>query len=410
MNVAVPNASWLPAHVPADLAWDHDVIKFASGFDDPFIGLADHLHAGPDIVYARGTLRSEPGWLLTRHAHIEEAHLRPDLFSSDNWAQTRELLGVDWAMNPLEIDRPAHTAYRMILQPWFTPRAITALEPMVRQVCRELIAKLEDRDGCEFISEFAQLFPSYIFLSLMGMPRERLPEFLAWEEMFFRAKDNAERAAGLGAIGDYLAEFTAEKRANPGDDLVSAIVTAKIDGRPLNHGEVMGMTMNLYAGGLDTVLSSLGWYFRYLAGDPELQARLRADPQDIPAAVEEFLRAFGITSDRRIVAQDCEFHGVVMKKGDWVALPTGLAGRDPREWPNPHVIDIDRRPRHVTLARGVHVCLGMHLARREIKIVLEEFLSRFSNIRTPEGEKALWHLEGVWGVHHLPLIWDRDPA
>jgi cytochrome P450 len=410
MNVAVSAPSWRPAHVPENLLWDHNVIEFASSFDDPFVGFADHVHAGPDIVYARGTLRGEPGWLLTRHAHIEEAHLRPELFSSDNWGQTRELLGVDWVMNPLEIDRPAHTAYRLILQPWFTPRAIAKLEPMVRQVCRELIAKLEDRDGCEFISEFAQLFPSYIFLELMGMPRERLPDFMKWEKMFIRAKDNAERIAGLTAMSDYLTAYAAEKRANPGDDLVSAIVTAKIGDRLLNHGEVMGMTMNLYAGGLDTVLSSLGWYFRHLAGDQALQERLRANPQDIPAAVEEFLRAFGITSDRRIVTQDCEFHGVAMKKGDWVSLPTSLAGRDPREWPNPHVIDVDRHPRHVTLARGVHVCLGMHLARREIKIVLQEFLSRFSNIRIPDGEAPRWNLQGVWGVQYLPLIWDRNAS
>lgn len=407
MNVATKVSSWLPAHVPSELAWDHVISSFAANFDDPFIGVSEQLHAGPDIVYARGHFRDLPGWLLTRHSHIGEVYSDHELFSSADWAQTRQLLGVDWALNPLEVDPPKHEAYRDVLKPWFSPGAVNALEGRVRQICRGLIASFEDKGRCEFISEFASLFPSYIFLSLMGMPRDRLPEFLGWEHQYFRGETPEIRAAGLQAIFEYLASYAAECRANPGDDLISAIVTAKIDGRLLDDGEVMGMAMVLYTGGLDTVLSSLGWYFRHLARDPVLQARLRANPQEIPHAVDEFLRAFGITGNRRLVTRDCEFHGVQMKKGDWVSLPAYLASRDAREFPDPHVIDIDRRPRHVTLARGVHFCLGSHLAKREIKVVLEEFLSRFVNIRIPEGEREHWHTEAVWGVDYLPLEWDR---
>jgi len=407
MSVAMARESWLPAHVPERLAWDHDLSTFARTLKDPFIGVSEELHAGPDIVYARGSFHQTPGWLLTRHSLIEEAFGRDDLFSSADWAETRKNLGVDWAMNPLEFDRPAHTPYRLVLQPLFSPRAINELEGSVRRICRDLIAKFENKGGCEFMSEFASLFPSYVFLSLMGMPVERLPDFMKWENMFFRGKDPETRRRGLQAICAYLEGFMAERRADPKDDLASHIVTAKVGDRLLNHGEVMGMAMVLYTGGLDTVFSSLGWYFRHLAGDPALQARLKANPDDVPAAVEEFLRAFGITVTRRRVAKDCEFHGVAMKAGDWISLPTFLASRDPREFANPHQVDIDRQPRHVTLARGVHVCLGAHLARREIKIVLEEFLSRFSNIRLAEGERPRWHTESVWGVDYLPLVWDR---
>jgi len=406
MNQVTSAASWVPAHVPAELVWDHEIDAFAARFEEPHEGVAEHFHAGPDIVYARAAFRDVPGWIITRYEILEEAFGNHEIFSSADWAQTREFLGVSWAQTPLEFDPPQHTAYRMVLQPWFTPAAINKREAAIRQICRELIAKFEDKGGCEFISEFAKLFPSYVFLSIMGMPKERLPEFLEWEAMYFRG-DPATRLRGLQSICKYLEGFTAERRANPTDDLASHIVTAKIGDRLLDDGEVMGMAMVLYLGGLDTVLSSLGWYFRHLGKDPALQARLQARPQDIPAAVEEFLRAFGITGTRRRVAKDCEFHGVTMKKGDWVAMPTFLAGRDAREYTNPHVIDVDRSPRHLTLARGVHVCLGAHLARREIKIVLEEFLGCFSNIRVVEGEEPTWHTEPVWGVDRLPLVWDR---
>lgn len=407
MNIALTTPKWLPAHVPPELAWDGVISEFAAAFDDPFIGTSEHLHAGPDILYARGHFRDLPGWLLTRHDHIGEAYSNHELFSSADWAQTRQLLGVDWALNPLEIDPPMHDAYRDVLKPFFSPGAVNRLDGRVRQICRELIAAFEDKGGCEFIADFASLFPSYIFLSLMGMPREKLPQFLHWEHMYFRGETQEVRIEGLQAIFAYMTSYAAERRADPGDDLMSAIVTAQIDGRLLDDGEVMGMAMVLYTGGLDTVLSSLGWYFRHLARDPALQARLKARPADIPHAVDEFLRAFGITNNRRLVTRDCEFHGVQMKKGDWISLPNYLASRDAREFADPHVIDIDRRPRHVTLARGIHFCLGAHLARREIKIVLEEFLSRFSNIRIPQGERERWHTQAVWGVDYLPLEWDR---
>jgi cytochrome P450 len=169
----------------------------------------------------------------------------------------------------------------------------------------------------------------------------------------------------------------------------------------------LGTCLNLYVGGLDTVMSSLGWYFRYLATDPALQERLHDNPQDIPAAAEEFLRAFGITATRRQVIHDTELGGVFMRRGDNICLPTYLASRDARQFDDPHRIDIDRDTPHMTLATGAHNCVGQHLARREIKVVLEAFISRFKNIRMAPGETASWSTRQVWAVTRLPLVWDR---
>ncbi|MDO7842184.1 cytochrome P450 [Sphingomonas immobilis] len=395
----------VPAHVPPKLVWEHDIDAFARELDDPFVAIS-RLHDGPELIWARGGSRGQPAWVPTRYALIEEVFMDADRFMSGDSNDASQLLGVDWRLNPLEIDPPAHRAYRQILQPWFQPSAINTLEPMVRSVARELLDAVEAKGRCEFIEDFASLFPSYIFLALMGLPREMLPQFLAWEDAFMRAPTMAERVGAARAIKDYLEDYAEARRSDPRDDLVTAILTAKIDGRPLDTGEIMGMLMVLYLGGLDTVMSSLGWYFRHLADDQALQARLRADPAQIPGAVDDLLRAFGVTGTRRTVTRDMDFHGVTLKAGDWILVPTYLASRDPAAYADPHRIDPARKGRNLTLATGVHNCLGIHLAKREIKVVLEEWLSRFIHIRVPEGETVRWHTDGVWGVNHLPLTWD----
>jgi cytochrome P450 len=397
----------LPEHVDAKLFWDHDLTHYSSELDDPYVAVS-RLYDGPELLYARSLSRGEPGWLPTRYALVEEIFTRAGDFQSGGTQDASKLLGVDWLLNPLEIDPPDHAKYRRVLQPWFQPSAIRKYEPMVRRVAIELISKFEDSGRCDFIEDFASPFPSYIFLELMGLPKDMLGQFLHWESEFMRAPTMERRVQAARDIKDYLESYVEQRRAEPRrHDLVDHILHAEVDGRPMNHGEVMGMCMVLYLGGLDTVLSSLGWHFRYLARHPELQRQLQQDPDLIPGAVEDFLRAFGVTATLRMVTRDLEFHGVSMKQGEFVAVPTYLAGRDPSQYREPGLIDPLRRPRHMTLATGVHNCLGIHLAKRELTVVLEEWLKRFDNIRIPEGEQEIWHAVGVWGVNYLPLTWDR---
>ena len=400
----------IPAHVPPELVWDHAISEYALELEDPYLGAA-RLHEGPNIIYSTKGFFDQPSWIITRHALIQEAFLDYAHFSSAQNSDATALLGVAWKLNPLEIDPPAHAAYRRILNPWLTPKAVDALSETVRGICRSLIAEFEDHGGCEFISEFASLFPGHIFLTLMGMPRDRLDQFLKWEDAFMHGKDMPTRINAAREILHYLESYIAERRNDPRDDLVSAILAAEIDGRPLNDGEIMGMCYVLYLGGLDTVMSSLGWAMRHLASNLPLQERLARNPEDIRLMVDETQRAHGVTATRRVVTEDFEFHGVLFKKGDCVSLPTFLASRDARQYENPHVIDIDRKASHLTFANGPHFCVGMHLARREMRIVLEEFLSRFSNLRVAEGETVVLNTKSVWSVQHLPLVWDkRSPA
>ncbi|MCK9564126.1 MAG: cytochrome P450 [Bacteroidales bacterium] len=395
----------IPDHVPADLVWDHDLDTFNSELDDPYLA-ASRLHQGPDIIWARSAMFGHPTWVLTRHDHIKEAYGDPERFSSDR--NNLGALGVSWKLNPLEFDPPEHHYYRRILNPHFTPTAVTSLDGAVRDACGLLMDRIAARGSCEFIGEFAELFPSYIFLDLMGLPHDMLPQFLIWERDMMRSPEPAERVTAMRAILAYLEDFVAEQMKNPGSSLLKGIVASRYrDERPLTKDEVLGMCYLFYIGGLDTVYSSLGWYMRHLANDWPLQERLRNNPDDIPRAVEELLRAYPVAAPHRTVKKDIEFHGVRMRKGEDVLLPTYLAGRDPLAYPEPHRVDIDRNPRHLAFGSGPHNCLGMHLARRELKTVLAVFLSRCHNIRIPAGESCSYHVGSTFGVDRLPLEWDQ---
>jgi cytochrome P450 len=395
----------IPDHVPRALVWDHDLDQFNRELDDPFLA-ASRLHGGPDIVWSTKASHGQPGWVITRHELIAEAFVDYAHFSSQRGANIDAVMGPAIRMIPTEVDPPEHHAYRQMLTPFFTPGAIASLEGQVRETCEGIVAKFAGAGGCEFIGDFAQIFPNSIFLSLMGMPVDMLPQFLEWEEKLMRGQDASEKLQAGAAIFGYLKGFLAEQKQSPRTKLIKAITTASINGRPINDVEMLGTCFLLYAAGLDTVYSTLGWIMRYLAGDQALQQRLRDNPQDIPKAVDEFTRAFGVASSSRTVTSDVVFHGVPMRKGDVVLLPTYLASRDPGTYDNPHVIDIDRKSRAMSFATGPHACVGIHLAKRELRVVIESFLSHFNNIRIPAGEQYAYHTGGVLGVDRLPLEWD----
>jgi cytochrome P450 len=397
--------SCAPSHVPPELVWDHSYMDFLNELDDPFLAAA-RLHDGPDIVWGTNVNVGMPAWILTRHALIEEGFADADKFSSSRGAVMAAITDPSWLLLPVEADRPSHTDYRRVLQPFFTPAAMAGRAAEVQGLCDSLIDRFVARGRCEFMGEFASLLPNALVVSLMGLPQEMLPQFLEWEEVVMHDPDAAKRIVAGTAIIDYLKRFIAEQKAGPRSPLMEGVLTGAVDGRPFNDAEILGTCYLLFVAGLDTVFNTLGWIMRELATDPALQTRLRDNPQDIPAAVEEFTRAFGVSAPMRTVAKDMVFHGVEMKKGEDVMLPTLLAGRDPRAWRNPHVIDIDRAPRPVTFGRGAHVCIGIHLARREMKVMIETFLARMRNIRVPDRTRFRFETNSTIGLRELPLEWD----
>lgn len=394
----------IPDHVPAGLYWDRDYEAFAAEGADPFrkVGL---LHEGPDILWASLIDRRNAGWIPTRNALIREVLTDHEHFSSEN-GQFMSAIGRDWRLIPLEYDPPQQQLYRKVLEPFFSPTSVNALDGAVRAACDELIADFNDTDSCEFIGEFAERFPSYIFLDLMGMPRERLKDFLGWERGMLRPSSPEQQVTAMTAILDYLEEFVREQTRAPTSALMRGIVSARFNNeRPLTETEMLSVCYILYIGGLDTVYGTLGWIFWYLAQDASLQDRLRANPADMTAAIEELLRAFSAASSQRRVKYDFDFHGVHMRAGDRVLTSLPLAGRDPQAYDDPHTVDIERPVRHIAFGTGPHTCLGLRLAKREIRIALEAFLSRFKSIRMVPGGNYTFHTGNVFGVDTLPLEW-----
>jgi len=188
------SAHFAPAHVPAELAWDHSLAEFTSELDDPFLA-ASRLLDGPPLFWARDALHGRPGWVIARHDLLKQAFLDWERFSSAGDRDLATMLGVDWDLNPVRIDPPMHTIYRKVLTPFFTPKAVAHMEAGVRETCDELIARFADRGGCDFVKDFAVPFPSIIFLRLMGLPLDMMEQFFGWEQ-------DAWPASGLVPLGN----------------------------------------------------------------------------------------------------------------------------------------------------------------------------------------------------------------
>jgi cytochrome P450 len=394
----------IPAHVPSELYWDRSLAEFNSELDDPFVAASRLLH-GPPVFWARDAVQGRPGWVIARHALLREAFIDWQHFSSEGGMDLTQALGVEWSLNPVNIDPPRHSVYRSILTPFFTPKAINHMEGAVRETRDRLIAKFATRGSCEFVGEFSIPFPSYIFLALMGMPIEMAPQFFGWEQSLLRGATMEERLTAGREILAYLECHLKAQRARPATPLMEGIMGARIDGRPLDDGEVLGMFYTFYVGGLDTVYATLSWSMRYLATRPHFQRFLRENLDQLPRAVDEFLRLFSVVSTQRRVTQDFDFHGVEMHKNDLVVMPIFIACRDPEAYPDPHEADLERKTSALAFGSGPHMCLGMHLARRELRIALETFLTRFGEIHIPAGERYAYHAGPTFNVDRLPLAW-----
>ncbi|MFM6931960.1 MAG: cytochrome P450 [Novosphingobium sp.] len=402
-------AAVIPPHVRPDLVWQADFDAYTSEGSDPWAAIC-RLHDGPPVRWCTNVAYGRAGWVVTRHDLISEVMIDYENFTAERHGMIADLVGENVRLNPIEIDPPAHHGFRRILNPHFTPKALRELEAAVRKSASELIDRFAANGGCEFVSDFAIPYPSHVFLDLLDMPRAMLDQFIAWEDGIMRAPDMMDRVKAAREVYAYLKAHREQQLESPGNPLLDAMVHGEVDGRELTYLESMGMFYVLYVGGLDTVYSTLGWILRHLATHPDLQARLRADPDLIGPAVEEFTRAFSVVVTHRNLARDHVFHGVEMKAGDEIHLPLMLADRDPEVFADPHIVDIDRKARHIAFGTGTHNCLGVHLAKRELRIVIELFLERFRNIRVREGEDYRYHTGRTFGVEYLPLVWDAEPA
>jgi cytochrome P450 len=345
-------------------------------------------------------------WVLTRHADIVAAYQDAGLHSNSAISVIDPEPAARWI--PIMLDPPEHTAWRRLLRPLFTPARAAAMEGAVRRRCAQLLDDLAGRGSCDLVTDFARRFPTTVFLEFMGLPVERLEEFLEWEyAVLHPPPSGAGRAEAMGEVMAMFTELIARRRAEPRDDLVSAAIGFEIDGRPVTDAELLQLCVLMFLAGLDTVTAQLSYTFWHLAVHDADRARIAAEPQIIPDAVEELLRAYALVLPARKLTADSERHGCPMKAGDMVMLPLMMANRDPRVFPEPDVVDFDRTPnRHIAFGAGPHRCLGSHLARLELRVALEEWHRRIPDYRIPDGARPMEHASLVLGLDTLPLTWE----
>jgi cytochrome P450 len=403
----------VPDHVPAELVRDFSYWTspgMAPERDGDPQGALAALHDGPPIFYAPNNTYDGYGtWVIVRAEDQRRILQDAETFSSRR-KLFEKALGEDLPTIPLEIDPPEHGGYRSLLNPLLSPKRVMAMEEANRARAIELINALKDRGRCEVMRDFAFPFAVGVFLDFLGLPQSRRDEFLGWADKQFHGTPE-ERGEAIRTVIGFMRELVALRRREPADDFMTFVVRATVAGRPMNDREAIGMGALLFVAGLDTVAAAIGFNFRYLAENPEAQARLRADPSGVILAVEELLRAFPTVLMTRIAARDTEFDGIFIKAGDRISCPSMVANRDPAEFPNPNSIDLERENnRHVAFAYGPHRCLGSHLARRELVIAMEEWLARIPPFRVAEGTAPLTYGGHVFGIEDLTLAWDKQGA
>jgi cytochrome P450 len=279
------------------------------------------------------------------------------------------------------------------------------MEPAFRAFAVELIEKIASQGECDFVHAFAEPFPIITFMRLMGMDTASLPQCRSWARDML-ADDDELRAGAFSAVGAMMGELLAARRAEPRDDLISRLITSEIDGKLVTPEDAVGYCLLLFIAGLDTVANALAFGMSHLAGDPALQARLRAEPERIADAVEELLRLYGVAIVVRLVTRDVSFGGVELKSGDRVMLLWPAVNYDPAVFTDPACYDFERAERrHLTFSAGPHRCAGSHLARLELRLFYEEWFRRMPEVRPDPEREAITRAGLTFGLDTLPIVW-----
>jgi cytochrome P450 len=368
-------------------------------FDPQDPSLQPRLHE----VYA--ILREEhPVWVrddgklaaLARFDDVSWALGEPELLASSGVEEDQLLL-------PMMIYQEAerHRPLRALVSKAFTPRRVTALEPRVRETVRKLLDAAAGDGRTDLMHDFALPLPNAIISELIGIPEERRAAFLEHTEALIRVGADAKQGIQKPAAGIYAeyAKLLAERRAEPRDDLMSALLAAEIDGRRLDDDELLGFCFLLVVGGSDTTTNLIGNALVLLAEHPEQRALVASDPTRIPGALEETLRYESPTQNQpRRPIRDVERNGVVIPEGARLLLLLGSANRDPRAFDDADRFDVTREIEwHLAFGRGVHHCLGSALARMEARVALEELLARYPGYAL--AEPTSW-APSRWARHH----------
>lgn len=392
----------VPAHVPPELVVDFDAYRPIMGDEQYHEAFLAVRAKAPDIFWSP---YNGGHWILTRRDHLSEAFGDYQRFTSTKGASLNPNRPPEAPkLAPIELDPPVQQSFRKLFASAFIVSALKEREKEARALAIELIDGMKPRGGCEFIKDFAQHLPIKIFMRMVDLPEEDRLTLLPLANAQVVADGPKEETIKL--LFEYTGRHVMERAARPGQDLISRIATAEIDGRPITPHEAIGLSTLLLIGGLDTVASMMGHIMQFLACSPAHRRQLIEQPALIQPAVEEFLRRFALTNPARGVVEDIDFHGVEMRAGDRVLLSTPLGAVDPAEYVDPLTVDFTRKSgSKTTFGAGPHVCPGSMLARLELKILLEEWLTRIPDFALDPADAPRLKTGVNGSFEHLPLVW-----
>jgi cytochrome P450 len=394
---------------------DHDEADRVDRFVRAFDHWNPELAADPHSVYRK--LRQECPvahserhggyWVLSRYADIEAAAKAHAIFSSTSISIPVEIGLGGLPLPPLDQDPPAHTRFRQMLLPFFSPLRTVQLEPFTRRVAAGLIEELAPRGRCDAADAFAKPLSIAVVAQILGVAADDRERFGRWISAIVETgATGPEEAARAGAdIYAYFVDLLEARRQDPHDDLLTFLLHAEVDGEKPTDDERLGCAILLLIAGIDTTWSTLSASLWHLAQDPDSRHRILAHESAIGPAVEELLRVFAPTSVARITLSETTVNGQLIAARQPVLLPFPSANRDDEVFEDADRVVLDRTPnRHLAFGAGIHRCLGAHLARMELRVAFQEFLSRIPDFRLAEPEGVVWRAGPIRTPKTLDIV------
>lgn len=347
-------------------------------------------------------------YLPTTYEAVKQIAYDTETFSSRRVVVRNVRPEITQPTPPITSDPPHHKPAKQLLLPPFTPDAMKKLEPRVRAICNELIDEFIKDDKCDAAARYTKHIPVRAIAHMLGIPEKDGELFIKWihEILELGITNDAILTQAVREMGGYFAEHIADRRKQPKDDLISDLIRAKgLDGQPLSDLHVQGSLRLLLIAGIDTTWSAIGSSLWHLAKTPADRKRLVDEPQMMPFAIEEFLRAYSPVTMAREVMKEATVSGCPVKPGNMVLLSFPAANRDPAMFPDADKVIIDRKEnRHAAFGLGIHRCIGSNLARMEMTVALEEWLKRIPEFSLDPAGTVTWSEGTVRGPRQLPLL------
>jgi cytochrome P450 len=341
----------------------------------------------------------------TRYEDIRAIAYDTEHFSSHRIV-VRETMPPPGGAPPITTDPPKHRGAKTVLLPAFTPEAIERHRSRTRDICGELIDRFSGQRGADAAVDYAQEIPVRVMAHMLGIPEQDGDQFRRWIYQVLEAgiTDDEVLTRANEEMTAYFKSQADHRRTTPGDDLISYLLAARINGNPLTDNHLFGTLRLLLVAGIDTTWSAIGASLWHLATNPADRRRLVAEPTLLPTAVEEFLRAYAPVTMAREIVKDTQINGTPLKAGEMVLLSFPVANRDPAVFPDADRVVIDRTEnRHAAFGLGIHRCIGSNLARMEINVALKEWLKRIPEFHLDPSAAVKWSAGTVRGPRQLAV-------